>query len=150
MARDGMFFKKIAECHPKFLTPHVAIVAITLWSIVLTLTGTFKQLFTYVIFGEWIFFGMTVVAVIVLRKKKPDLAAALQDLGLPGDADPLRPGRRLCRRRIAAQLLQERHVRAAHHLPGHPGLSLLEGKARQGGQARGLKRAGGGPFGRTE
>ena len=83
MARDGMFFRKIAECHPKFLTPHVAIVAITLWSIVLTLTGTFKQLFTYVIFGEWIFFGLTVFAVIVLRRKKPDLPRPYKTWGYP-------------------------------------------------------------------
>ncbi len=83
MARDGMFFKKIAECHPKFLTPHVAIMAITFWSIVLTLTGTFKQLFTYVIFGEWIFFGLTVFAVIVLRKKRPDLERPYKTWGYP-------------------------------------------------------------------
>jgi APA family basic amino acid/polyamine antiporter len=83
MARDGMFFKKIAECHPKFLTPHVAIVAITVWSILLTLTGTFKQLFTYVIFGEWIFFGMTVAAVIVLRKKRPALERPYKTWGYP-------------------------------------------------------------------
>jgi len=83
MARDGMFFRKIAECHPKFLTPHVAIMAITFWSIVLTLTGTFKQLFTYVIFGEWIFFGLTVFAVIVLRKKRPDLERPYKTWGYP-------------------------------------------------------------------
>jgi len=83
MARDGMFFKKIAECHPKFLTPHVSIIAITVWSILLTLTGTFKQLFTYVIFGEWIFFGLTVAAVIVLRKKRPDLDRPYKTWGYP-------------------------------------------------------------------
>jgi APA family basic amino acid/polyamine antiporter len=69
MAKDGLFFKKIETIHPKFLTPSVSIIAISAWSVVLTLTGTFKQLFTYVIFGEWIFFGLTVAAVIVLRKK---------------------------------------------------------------------------------
>jgi APA family basic amino acid/polyamine antiporter len=83
MARDGMFFKKIAECHPKFLTPHVSIIAITIWAILLTLTGTFNQLFTYVIFGEWIFFGMTVASVIVLRKKKPDLERPYKTWGYP-------------------------------------------------------------------
>ncbi len=83
MARDGMFFKKIAECHPKFLTPHVSIVAITVWSVLLTLTGTFSQLFTYVIFGEWIFFGMTVASVIVLRKKRPDLERPYKTWGYP-------------------------------------------------------------------
>jgi len=83
MARDGMFFKRIAECHPKFLTPHVSIVAITVWAILLTLTGTFNQLFTYVIFGEWIFFGMTVASVIVLRKKRPDLERPYKTWGYP-------------------------------------------------------------------
>jgi basic amino acid/polyamine antiporter, APA family len=83
MARDGLFFKKIAEVHPKFLTPHISIIAITAWSIILTLTGTFKQLFTYVIFGEWIFFGLTVAAVMVLRKKKPDLPRPYKTWGYP-------------------------------------------------------------------
>ena len=83
MARDGLFFKKIAECHPKFLTPHVSIVAISVWSILLTLTGTFRQLFTYVIFGEWVFFGLTVAAVIVLRKKRPDLERPYKTWGYP-------------------------------------------------------------------
>jgi basic amino acid/polyamine antiporter, APA family len=83
MARDGMFFKKIAEVHPKFLTPHISIIAITIWAILLTLTGTFSQLFTYVIFGEWIFFGMTVASVIVLRYKKPNLERPYKTWGYP-------------------------------------------------------------------
>jgi len=83
MSRDGMFFKKIAEVHPKFLTPHVSIIAITIWSVFLTLTGKFNQLFTYVIFGEWIFFGMTVASVIVLRKKRPDLERPYKTWGYP-------------------------------------------------------------------
>ncbi len=83
MSRDGLFFKKIAEVHPKFLTPHISIIAITIWAILLTLTGTFNQLFTYVIFGEWIFFGMTVAAVIVLRIKKPNLERPYKTWGYP-------------------------------------------------------------------
>jgi len=83
MSRDGMFFKKIAECHPKFLTPHISIMAITVWAIFLTLTGKFNQLFTYVIFGEWIFFGMTVASVIVLRKKRPELERPYKTWGYP-------------------------------------------------------------------
>ena len=113
MARDGMFFKKIAECHPKFLTPHVSIVAITVWSILLTLTGTFKQLFTYVIFGEWIFFGLTVAAVIVLRKKRPDLERPYKTWGYPVTPILFVLAARLRRRGLAPQLLPERHVRAA-------------------------------------
>ncbi len=83
MSRDGLFFKKIGEVHPKFLTPHVSILAITAWSIILTLTGSFSQLFTYVVFGQWIFFGLTVAAVIVLRKKRPDLPRPYKTWGYP-------------------------------------------------------------------
>jgi APA family basic amino acid/polyamine antiporter len=83
MARDGMFFKKIAEVHPKYLTPHVSIIAISAWSILLSLSGTFEQLFTYVVFGQWIFFGLTVAAVMVLRKKRPDLERPYKTWGYP-------------------------------------------------------------------
>ncbi len=83
MAKDGLFFKQIAAVHPKFLTPHVSIIAIGVWSIILSLSGTFEQLFTYVIFGQWIFFGLTVAAVIILRKKKPDLPRPYKTWGYP-------------------------------------------------------------------
>ena len=84
MARDGLFFKRIADCHPKFLTPYVSIVAITVWSIILSLFfGTFEQLFTYVVFGQWIFFGLTVAAVMILRKKRPDMPRPYRTWGYP-------------------------------------------------------------------
>ncbi len=83
MARDGLFFKRIADIHPRFLTPHVSIVAISLWSIILSLSGTFEQLFTYVIFGEWIFFGLTAGAVIILRRKRPNLPRPYKTFGYP-------------------------------------------------------------------
>ena len=84
MARDGLFFKRIADVHPKYRTPHVSILAISAWSIILSLFfGTFEQLFTYVVFGQWIFFGLTVAAVIVLRKKRPDLPRPYKTWGYP-------------------------------------------------------------------
>jgi APA family basic amino acid/polyamine antiporter len=83
MAKDGLLFPKLAAVHPKFLTPHVSIIAISLWSIVLSLSGTFERLFTYVIFGEWIFFGLTVAAVIILRRKRPDLPRPYKTWGYP-------------------------------------------------------------------
>ncbi len=138
MAQDGLFFKKVADVHPKFLTPHVSIIAITLWSILLTLTGTFQQLFTYVIFGEWIFFGLTVAAVDRAAEEAARPAPALQDLGLPRDADHLRPGGALCLGGLAPQRLQERHGRTVDHLPGHPGVPLLEGEVEAGVRGQGL------------
>ena len=83
MARDGLFFRGIARVHPRFLTPHVSILAIGAWSIVLSLTGTFEQLFTYVIFGQWIFFGLTVGAVFILRRKRPNLPRPYRTWGYP-------------------------------------------------------------------
>jgi len=84
MARDGLFFKRIADAHPKYLTPYVSIVAISIWSIILSLFfGTFEQLFTYVVFGQWIFFGLTVAAVMILRQKRPDLPRPYRTWGYP-------------------------------------------------------------------
>jgi len=83
MAGDGLLFKKIAAVHPRFLTPHYSIVILGLWSVILSLSGTFEQLFTFVIFGEWIFFGLAGAAVIILRRKKPDLPRPYKTLGYP-------------------------------------------------------------------
>jgi APA family basic amino acid/polyamine antiporter len=84
MARDGLFFKQVAAVHRRFLTPHVSILVIGAWSVVLVLFfGTFERLFTYVIFGQWIFFGLTGAAVMVLRVKKPDLPRPYKTFGYP-------------------------------------------------------------------
>jgi APA family basic amino acid/polyamine antiporter len=83
MARDGLFFKRFADVHPKLLTPHISILATGAWAAVLSVTGTFEQLATYVVFGQWIFFGLTVAAVMVLRRKRPDLARPYRTWGYP-------------------------------------------------------------------
>jgi basic amino acid/polyamine antiporter, APA family len=83
MARDGLFFRKFADLHPTLLTPHVSIVATGAWAAVLSVTGTFEQLATYVVFGQWIFFGLTVAAVIVLRRRRPDLPRPYRTWGYP-------------------------------------------------------------------
>ncbi len=84
MARDGLFFKKIAAVHPRFLTPHYSIIILGIWSLVLSLLlETFEKLFTFVVFGEWIFFGLTAGAVIILRKKRPDLPRPYKTLAYP-------------------------------------------------------------------
>jgi APA family basic amino acid/polyamine antiporter len=83
MARDGVFFRRFADLHPKRLTPYVAIVATGGWAALLSVTGTFEQLATYVIFGQWIFFGLTVAAVMVLRRTKPDLPRPYRTWGYP-------------------------------------------------------------------
>ena len=71
MARDGVFFESLSRLHPRFGTPHRAIALQALWGIVLLLTGTYGGLVDSVVFGDWIFFGLTVAAVILLRRTHP-------------------------------------------------------------------------------
>jgi len=73
MARDNRFFKQAAFIHPKFQSPANALIIQGIWACILTFSGTFDQLITYIIFASWIFYGMSAGAVIILRKKKPDM-----------------------------------------------------------------------------
>ena len=73
MAKDGLFFKQAAKIHKKFKSPANALMMQCVWSSLLTLTGTFNQLITYIIFASWIFYAMSAGAVIILRKKLPNL-----------------------------------------------------------------------------
>jgi APA family basic amino acid/polyamine antiporter len=69
MARDGLLFRWIAGVHPRFQTPHRAIVLQAIWASVLVATGTYRALFTRVIYTEWIFFGLMVLGLFVLRRR---------------------------------------------------------------------------------
>jgi APA family basic amino acid/polyamine antiporter len=82
-ARDGYFFGPIGRVHPRYHTPGVSILALSAWSALLVLSGRYEQLFTYVIFASWILYGMTTAAVLVLRRKRPDLARPYRTLGYP-------------------------------------------------------------------
>jgi APA family basic amino acid/polyamine antiporter len=74
MAKDGVFVDRISRVHPRWRTPVEAIVFQGLWAGFLVIfLGGFSQLFTYVIFGAWIFYGLAVLAVIPMRRKEPDL-----------------------------------------------------------------------------
>jgi APA family basic amino acid/polyamine antiporter len=83
MARDGLFFSKLAEVHPRYGTPAFAIVVTTVWSMVLAATGTFQQLLTYVVFIGWIFYALGAISVIVLRRKRPDARRPFRVPGYP-------------------------------------------------------------------
>ena len=71
MARDGQFFPAMATVHRRFRTPIVAIVAQSVWSGVLVVTGTFAQLVEYTGFALVLFSGVTVAALFVLRRRDP-------------------------------------------------------------------------------
>ena len=70
MARDGLFFRRFAELHPRFRTPGQAIVVQGIWAIALLLSGSYGQLLDYVTFADWIFFGITAAALVVYRRRE--------------------------------------------------------------------------------
>lgn len=83
MAADGAFFPQVAKVHPKYQTPSLAIILQSTWAIALTLTGTYGQLLDYVVFADWIFFGLTVASVFVFRATRPDAPRPFRTWGYP-------------------------------------------------------------------
>ncbi len=83
MARDGVFFKRLAIVHPTLGTPAFAIVAIAIWAAVLACTGTFEQLLTYVVFTGWIFYGLGALSVFVYRRREPHAPRPFRVPGYP-------------------------------------------------------------------
>jgi len=83
LARDGLFFRPFGIVHQKYRTPAFSIGALSLWSSVLVLSGRYDQLLTLVIFPSWILYGMAAAAVIVLRRKRPDLPRPYRTVGYP-------------------------------------------------------------------
>ncbi len=73
MAKDGLFFRWCAAVHPRFRTPHFSLVVQALWSVLLVALASYEQLFTFTIFAAWIFYALTALAVIILRRTRPQL-----------------------------------------------------------------------------
>ncbi len=83
MARDRVFFARLAEVHPRFGTPALAIVASSVWAMLLAVTGTFEQLLTYVVFIGWIFYALGGLAIFAYRRRTPDLPRPFRTPGYP-------------------------------------------------------------------
>ena len=100
VARDGYFFRALAEVHPRFHTPSVAIVAQAVLSILLLLVGAnFRQLFSLAIFAEWLFYMIAGSTVFVFRVARTAGGASISHVGLSLRASNLR---RRCRRAACA------------------------------------------------
>jgi APA family basic amino acid/polyamine antiporter len=90
MAADGLFPSALARLHSRFQTPHLAIAFQAVWGIVLVLTATYADLVDSVVFGDWIFFGLTVGAVFLFRSSHPLPQRGPGSFRTPGY--PLLPG----------------------------------------------------------
>lgn len=82
MAKDGLFFRKTGELNKKGV-PAFAIVVQGIWSIILCLSGTYGNLLDYVIFAVLIFFTLTILAIFILRVKRPDIPRPYKAFGYP-------------------------------------------------------------------
>ncbi len=82
MARDGLFFRKVAEIN-KNGVPGFAIAIQGIWAILLCLSGTYGNLLDYVIFAVLIFFTLTILAIFILRVKRPDIPRPYKAFGYP-------------------------------------------------------------------
>jgi APA family basic amino acid/polyamine antiporter len=71
MGVDGIFFSGLATLHPRFQTPALAILLQAAWGVVLVLTGTYGELVDSVVFGDAIFFALTVAGIMVFRRRFP-------------------------------------------------------------------------------
>jgi APA family basic amino acid/polyamine antiporter len=83
MAQDGVFFRRMAIIHPKWRTPAFSLIGQGVWGAILTLSGRYDQLYTYVIFGMVLSYTLTVIGLFILRWKKPDIPRPYRCTGYP-------------------------------------------------------------------
>ena len=83
MARDGIFFRKLGDVHPRFGTPANAVIVQAVWSMALALSGTFEQLLTYVVFSGWIFYALGAASIFVFRRTRANQPRPFRVPGYP-------------------------------------------------------------------
>lgn len=72
MSADKLFFKGMEKTHPVYKTPGRALIIQAVWACILTLSGTYDQLFTYVVFAAWIFYALGAAGIFIMRRKMPN------------------------------------------------------------------------------
>jgi len=82
MAEDRVFFRSVAWVHPRTRVPVIAIALQGVWAMVIALTGTYAQVVNYVVAMDSIFFGLTAVCLLVLRRR--DSSSSAIDYRVPG------------------------------------------------------------------
>ena len=82
-ARDGLLFHALASVHPRFQTPHIAILALGIWSALLAVTGTYETLAAYAMYATWVFYLLTALGLIALRHRQPKRPRPYRMTGYP-------------------------------------------------------------------
>ena len=83
MARDKLFFSSVSKIHPRYRTPVISLVVQGVWSCLLTLSGSYSQLLDYITFAVLLFNIVTIIGLVVLRYKRPDLKRPYRTWGYP-------------------------------------------------------------------
>jgi APA family basic amino acid/polyamine antiporter len=83
MAKDGLFFRKVADLHPKYKSPAVSLMVQMLWTCVLCISGSYGQLLDYIIFAVLVFYILTIVGLFILRRTRPDAERPYRAVGYP-------------------------------------------------------------------
>lgn len=83
MAKDGLFFRKVANLHPTYKTPTVALMVQMVWTCVLCVSGSYNQLLEYIIFAVLVFYILTLIGLFVLRRTRPDAERPYRAVGYP-------------------------------------------------------------------
>src|SRR5690606_11566897 len=83
MARDGLFFTRAGTVHPQYKTPAASIVAQTVWASLLVLSAQADALINYTGFAIWLFSGLAVAGLFVLRRREPNTERPFRTWGYP-------------------------------------------------------------------
>jgi APA family basic amino acid/polyamine antiporter len=83
MAQDGVFFKRMAQVHPRWRTPAFSLIGQGIWAALLTLSGRYDQIYTYVMYGMVLFYTLAVVGLFILRRKRQDIPRPYRCFGYP-------------------------------------------------------------------
>ncbi len=83
MSKQGLFFRSFGWVHPEFKTPVYSLLGQGVVASLLVLSGTYEELFTYVVFASWLFYAMSCLGVIILRRREPDRDRPYKTWGYP-------------------------------------------------------------------
>jgi APA family basic amino acid/polyamine antiporter len=83
MAKDGLFFRKVAKLHPTYKTPVMSLMVQMVWTCVLCISGSYGQLLEYIIFAVLVFYILTIFGLFVLRRTHTDAVRPYRAIGYP-------------------------------------------------------------------